>query len=94
LIGLLASPRPVVRQQAALALGKIGPGAAEAVSALTAALDDSEWSVRRQAALALGDIGAASCPALPALERLEHDRSGLVSQAARAARDRIAASGN
>ena len=50
LVELLSSSDPVVRQEAALALGKIGPVAREAVPALTRALDDGEWAVRRQAA--------------------------------------------
>ena len=47
----------LVRQNAALALGQIGPDARDAVPALKEALGDSEWTVRRHAAIALGHIG-------------------------------------
>ena len=53
----------LVRQNAALALGAIGPAAESAVPALSEALGDSEWAVRRQAAIALGEVGPAAKPA-------------------------------
>jgi HEAT repeat protein len=57
-----------VREQAAIALGKLGSEAKKAVRALIKALqDDSEWVVRTQAALALRQIGAEANAALPAL---------------------------
>lgn len=67
----LKSPDMTVRQSAALALGRIGPGAAATVvPALTAALDDPEISVRRSAAESLGQLGPAARSAIPALEKL------------------------
>lgn len=56
-----------VRWAAADALGKIGPAAAEAVPALTAALTDADWDVRRAAADALGRIGPEAAEVVPAL---------------------------
>jgi HEAT repeat protein len=53
----LANERPLVRLEAALALGKIGPKAAAAKSALEALGDDSDEAVRRAAAEALEQIG-------------------------------------
>jgi HEAT repeat protein len=56
-----------MRKAAALALGKIGPGASEAVTALCEILlNDEEPTVRYRAAVALGEIGAEE--AIPALE--------------------------
>ena len=54
-------------QNAALALGQIGPDARDAVPALNEALGDSQWAVRRQAALALGRMGAEARAAIPGL---------------------------
>lgn len=57
-----------VRDAAAAAIGKIGPGAKEAVPALIAALaKDKESDVRVDAAAALGDIGPGAKEAVPAL---------------------------
>lgn len=53
----LADERPLVRLEAALALGKIGPKAAAAKSALESLGDDSDEAVRRAAAEALKQIG-------------------------------------
>ena len=56
----LRSSAPLVRQNAALALGKIGPGASAELPKLVAALQDAEWPVRRQAALSLSALGPAA----------------------------------
>lgn len=68
---------------AAEALGWIGPGAAEAVPALTAAMRDSR--VRAEAAAALGRIGPGTAEAVPALmtalEDAKIDASYTVAQA-------------
>ena len=52
------------RIKAAEALGRMGPRAAEAVEALTAALGDPYWDVRQAASEALRRIGPAAVPAL------------------------------
>jgi len=71
LIAALKSEDLVVRQNAAAALGHLGPDAAQAaVPALTEALGDPEESVRRFAADALGNLGPAAASAIPALEEL------------------------
>ena len=86
---LLHSPNLLVRQNAALALGKIGPAASQAVPDLTATLDDKEWTVRRQAALALGDIGPEARSAVVQLQKLRRDRQPYVRRAAEEALARI-----
>lgn len=55
-----------VRMYAAMALGRMGPGAAPLVPDLLPLLDDEHVLVQSQAATALGSVGT---PALPALER-------------------------
>jgi HEAT repeat protein len=87
LLKSLTSPSSLVRQQAALALGRIG--SADAVPALTEALRDPEWSVRRQAALALGQIGPPALPAEPELRKLLLDPNSLVRKGTQAALERI-----
>jgi len=79
----------IVRQNAALALGAIGPDAKEAVPALTKLLQDPEWTVRRHAALALGEIGPAAQESMPALSKLKQDHQSLVRKAAEEAIRRI-----
>jgi HEAT repeat protein len=56
-----------MRASAALALGRIGPEASSATSALITALLDSDPAVRIQAARALGRIGPGASPAIDAL---------------------------
>lgn len=58
---------PTTRWDAAIALGAIGPHAAEASPALIQSLSDEEASVREQAAQALGLIGSDAETAIPAL---------------------------
>jgi HEAT repeat protein len=65
---LLKDKTGLVRDAAALALGKIGPEAKTAVPVLTELLKD-EW-VRKTAALALGEIGLEARTAVPALTEL------------------------
>jgi hypothetical protein len=67
LLKLLADADPKIRARAADDLGKRGPAAASAESALAAALKDSDRRVRASAALALGNLGAAADSAVPAL---------------------------
>jgi hypothetical protein len=81
---------PFVRQNAALALGAIGPEAAsDSVPALVELLHDSEWTVRRQAAAALGELGPAARDAVPELKKLTADKDSLVRKAAAAAVKKI-----
>lgn len=54
----------VVREAAARALGRLGAGAAPAITGLAKALRDKEGRVRTEAASALGSIGHDSVPAL------------------------------
>jgi len=79
----------VVRQQSALALGKIGPAASSAVPGLIRTLKDPEWAVRRQAAVALGEIGPGGAEAMPQLELLRRDESSVVRKAAEEALLRV-----
>jgi len=82
----LKDNNPNVRSAAAVGLGKIGPGAKEAVPALSAALaKDTDASVRSAAAWALGRIGPEALQALPALSAALEDTEEVVrSDAAQA----------
>ena len=53
-----------------MAIGKVGPGAKDAVPALIDALKDKESGVRGSACFALGEIGPAASAAIPALSRV------------------------
>jgi HEAT repeat protein len=79
LIALLKDARPVVRQQAAHTLGKLGDTGA--VDALIAALQDEDAMVVLKAAQALGQIGdARAASALAPL--LAYDRAEVRTMAA------------
>ena len=81
LIVLLRDPSPDVRRTAALSLGKIAEP--QAVTALVAALSDTDVRVRQHASWALGQIGeAAREPAGMALVGLLRDPSADVVMAA------------
>lgn len=67
--GLLKSPDPEQRQEAAAALGKGGPDAKAAVGELIAALKDEDRAVRLQAARSLGQIGPEAKAAVPELRQ-------------------------
>lgn len=73
LTAYLRADQPATRRRAALALSRIGPDAAVAVSALQAALGDETPPVRFWAARALANIGAAAWPAAQRLAELAHD---------------------
>ena len=80
-----------VRQEAAQALGKIGPAAAAAIPALIAVLEleddgNSDSSVHRYAAWSLGRMGKLALPAVPALRRCyDNDPDPFTRKAAAAA---------
>jgi HEAT repeat protein len=75
----LSSGDPILRWQAAFALGEIGGPARGVVPALIQALCDGEPNVRWAAAWALGWMAPISKEAVPALGRLLADSSDLVS---------------
>jgi HEAT repeat protein len=79
-----------VRQEAAQALGKIGPAAAASIPALIAVLeleddDNSDSSVHRYAAWSLGKLGKLALPAVPALRRCYENDPDLFTRKAAAA---------
>lgn len=80
-----------VRQEAAQALGRIGPAAAAAIPALIAVLEldddgNSDSSVHRYAAWSLGQMGKLALPAVPALRRCyDNDPDPFTRKAAAAA---------
>ena len=82
LIQALGDESAEVRGYAAMALGSIGPEAAEAVSALIQALGDEYPSVRSGAAGALGAIGPEAAEAIPALAQALEDKDEFVRRAA------------
>ena len=72
LTDVLTGETPGDQTEAAKALGKLGPGAKEAVPALIEALSvrDPGWRLNTEAAYALGDIGPDATAALPELREL------------------------
>jgi CubicO group peptidase (beta-lactamase class C family) len=64
LIKALGNPQAGVREDAALALGKIGPAAADAIPALVHMLADNDPYVAGRASTALGKIGPKAVPSL------------------------------
>jgi HEAT repeat protein len=79
----------LVRMNAALALGYIGPKANKAVPALIEALKDKETVVRGGAALALGEIGPKAEKAVPALIQALNDKDSTVRNYAKEALKKI-----
>ena len=63
----LQSPQPIVRQNALLALGELGPLAKGAVPDLVVILSDNTSYLRIRAAMTLGKIGPSAKAAEPAL---------------------------
>jgi CubicO group peptidase (beta-lactamase class C family) len=64
LVAALHDPDPAVREQAATALGRLGPAAREAIGPLVATFSDEDLYLRGAAAVALGQIGSDAVPAL------------------------------
>lgn len=75
----LNDPDAEVREQAARALGQLGP---VAIPALTDALGNADPAVRREAVWALKQLAPASLPAAPALVRALRDRDLKVRKGA------------
>jgi uncharacterized protein (TIGR03067 family) len=82
LVAGLKNPKAAVRAQAALALGRIGPGAKDAVTGLTKVLKDQDPLARARAAAALGRIGPTATAAMPALVVAFKDEDSAVQLAA------------
>jgi len=76
-------------QEAARALGQLGPAAAEAVPALITALGDADAKVRHSAVLALGQLGPAAVRAVPALTAALQDPTQSVIEASKIALQQI-----
>jgi hypothetical protein len=74
-----------VRNQAAVALGAIGPEAKAAVPALVEVLQDEDKYFRSHAATALGKIGREATAAIPALRKALKDKDEDVRRDAAAA---------
>jgi len=74
-----------IRNEAAVALGELGPAARESVPALTQALEAEDKYLRSHAAAALGKIGPAAGAAVPALTRALKDNDEDVRGEATAA---------
>lgn len=66
---------PATRARSAVAIGRIGPDAKEAVPALVVTLKDPDLGVRAAAAYTLGQIGPDAKSALPDLEPLTRQAS-------------------
>jgi HEAT repeat protein len=78
-----------VRNQAAVALGVIGPEARAAVPALSELLQDEDKYLRSNAATAVGKLGREARSAVPELTKAVKDRDEDVRQNAAAALGRI-----
>lgn len=76
---------PYTRNQAAYAIGGMGPAAVAAVPALIEALKDPEPSVRFPVCIALREIGPNAKDAIPALTAALDDRNDDVAAMARKA---------
>ena len=89
--GALRSTVPETRQGAALALGRMGPGAAGALHALLGALEDPEAGVRERVAESLGLIGQGAAASVGPLVRALADPDPYVEGRAAEALGRIGA---
>ena len=67
LVAVLKDPDPLMRQNAARTLARMGPAAEPATSELIAAIGDKNLDVRKFATRALGEIGPPASKAVPAL---------------------------
>jgi HEAT repeat protein len=79
LIQMTRHPDAAVRRQTVRTLGKIGPGALDALPDLIAlTTGDPEAGVREQSAEAIGEIGPAAAAGIPALVRALGDSNNRV----------------
>ena len=86
------SPDDVKRIHAGLLLGRMGPGAIEAVPTLLELLQDASVQNRKLAAWTLGAIGQGAVEAIPALLVAVQDTNEGVRKMAREALDKISPS--
>jgi len=93
LIRRLRSPDDVKRIHAGLLLGRMGPGAIEAVPTLLELLQDASVQNRKLAAWTLGAIGQGAVEAIPALLVAVQDTNEGVRKMVREALDKISPSG-
>jgi len=93
LIRRLRSPDDVKRIHAGLLLGRMGPGAAEAVPALLELLQDASVQNRKLAAWTLGSISRGAVEAVPTLLVAVQDTNEGVRKMVREALDKISPSG-
>ena len=89
LIRRLRSPDDVKRIHAGLLLGRMGPGAIEAVPTLLELLQDASVQNRKLAAWTLGAIGQGAVEAIPALLVAVKDANEGVRKMAREALEQI-----
>jgi HEAT repeat protein len=82
-------PQAGVREQAAEAIGDIGPAAAASIPVLVRALHDAEPRVRRDAVRSLGNMGPAAKGFLGEINALANDSDPEVKTAAAAAARKI-----
>ena len=93
LICRLRSPDDVKRIHAGFLLGRMGPGATEAVPTLLELLQDASVQNRKLAAWTLGSIGQGAVEAIPALLVAVQDTNEGVRKMAREALEQIGSSG-
>lgn len=83
LVGALEDKRESVRRQAAITLGRLGPDASGAITALTTVLEeDNDETVRRAAAMALASIGGEGIDALAKALRSDNEMVGRAAVSA------------
>lgn len=82
LLAALRDPDPLVRRDAAEALGGFGKQAKAYVPDLIKPLDDPDWQTRTGAIMALGTIGEQPEVVLPLLVKQLHDDNRIIRRCA------------
>jgi len=82
LLAALKDSDPLVRRDAAEALGDFGKAAKSAVASLIQALDDPDWQAQTGAIGGLGRIGEQREVVLPMLVKKLHDQNRIVRRCA------------